>query len=143
MKYFLLLSFIIFIFKSCDVYSNPSSYPASSGNSSVYSENKEFNTLMVKDKIDKNKRTAEVISQLINDQPTDKIAALVFDNKTNCNIIVRIYGGKNYTIPVYKNDKNYLIVDKGNYTFTSNFCNSKYNSRKNIVESVTVTLSER
>lgn len=143
MKNILLLCFVNFLFKSCGVYSNPSNYPVTSVNSSVYNEMNEFNNLIEKDKIDKNKRTAEVVSQLINDQPSDKIAALIFENKTNCNIIVRIFGTKNYTIPVYKNDKNYLIINKGNYTFTSNFCKSKYNTRKNIVESLTITLSEK
>lgn len=143
MKNVFLLSVFLLIFNSCETSNYPSNRSVYQNNSSVSVESNEFNVLMVKDKLDKNQRSAAVVSQLINDQPTDKIAALVFENHTDCNIIVRIYGAKNYTLPINKNDKNFLIVDKGNYTFTSNFCVAKYNVRKNIVESVTITLSER
>lgn len=143
MRNAILLFILIVIFNSCESTNYPSNRVFNTNNSSFYTEKNEFEALMQKDKLDRTQRSAAVVTQLINDSPSDKVAALVFENTTNCNIIVRIYGTKNYTLPIYKHDKNYLIVDKGNYTFTSNFCDSKYKSQKNIVESLTVTLSER
>jgi hypothetical protein len=131
------------IFNSCETVNYPSNRSVYPNNSSIANASNEFEALMIKDKLDKNQRSAAVVSQLINDQPTDKVAALVFENNTNCNIIVRISGAKNYRLPIFKSSRNFLIIDKGSYAFTSNFCNSTYNSRKNIVESVTITLSER
>ena len=143
MKNFSLICLFLVCIAGCSPTIYSSTRPVNSTDSSVSNENSEFASLMIKDKIDKNQRSAAVINQLLNDQPKDKIAAVVLENKTNCNIIVRISGAKNYILPIYKNDKNFLIVDKGNYIFNSNFCNSKYYKQKNISESVTITLSEK
>ncbi|SFI13036.1 DUF6759 domain-containing protein [Halpernia frigidisoli] len=102
----------------------------------------EFERLMEKDKIGKTQRNGEVVSQLINEKPSDKSAAITIENTTNCNIVVRILGAKNYLLPIYKNDKNFILIDKGNYTFSSDFCRAKYYKQKSITESVVITLSE-
>ena len=143
MKKFLLLCLMTIIFHNCESTNYPSSRSNSTANPNISSSTSDFGALMVKDKIDKNQRSAAVVSQLINDSPTDKVAAIVIENTTNCNIIVRISGAKNYLLPIYKNDKNFLIIDKGNYTFSSNFCRAKYYTQKSISESLTITLSEK
>lgn len=143
MKKSALLLLTVFVLCACESTYYPRTnpvYQSSSVASSNRNESTEFQSLMVKDQLDKNRRGAAVVTQLINDAPEDSIAALVFENQTDCNIIIRIVGAKNYILPVPKNDKNYLIVEKENYTISSYLCNSRYNVRKTVDESVTIKL---
>ena len=115
-----------------------------SGNTSSNSAASEFEVLMKKDALDKENRAAEAINQFLNDQPSDPKSAILFKNNTNCNIIIRISGkGKNYTLPVEKLKINYLVLEKGTYTFKTNLCRSKYNSTKNLSQSIDINFSER
>ena len=134
MRYFFLLCFLLVVFCGCETTNYPSSRSTSSANN--------FEALIAKDKAGKTQRNGEVVNQLINEQPGDKAAAITIINNTNCNIIVKMSGTKNYLLPIYKNDKNFILIDKGNYTFSSDFCRAKYYKQKSITESVTITLSE-
>ena len=115
-----------------------------SGNSSNNSSASEFEILMKKNALDKDVRSAEAINQFLNDSPTDSKSAILFNNKTNCNIIIRISGkGKNYNLPIEKMNINYIVLEKGSYSFKANLCNSRYSANKNLTESVEINLSER
>lgn len=115
-----------------------------SGNSSSNSGASEFEILMKKDATDRQTRSAEAINQFLNDSPSDPKSAILFNNKTNCNIIIRISGkGKSYNLPVEKLKINYIVLDKGSYSFKANLCNSRYNVNKNVTESFEINLSER
>lgn len=143
MRNFILFCILMVIFNSCETTIYPSTRNVYPNKSSNVSERNEFESLMKKDKIGKIQRNGEVVNQLINERPGDKMAAITVKNNTKCDIIVRISGAKNYLLPVYKNDKNFILIDKGNYTFSSNFCIAKYYKQKSIAESVVITLSER
>ena len=107
-------------------------------------EKTEYEQLMERDEADKQTRTAKVLNYLMNSEsPADPNTAVVVDNFTNCNIIVRIVGKKTYNLPVPKGGKNFLIVEKGNYTLRSELCKSTYYSQKVIKETLLLKLSER
>ena len=143
MKKILLLCVLVLFFGSCEKTSYRVVRTKNPTNTSAPEEKTDFESLMIKDKLDKNQRSAAVLNQLFNDSPIDKVSAVIIENKTNCDIIVRITGATNHLLPIYKNDRNFLILDKGNYTFSANLCRAKYLKQKKIAESVTVTLSER
>lgn len=130
MRNFILFCLIMMVFNGCESTNYPSSRSNSTGNNSATNSTNNFEALMAKDKIGKVQRNGEVVNQLINEQPGDKLAAITIENKTNCNIIVKISGIKNYFLPIYKNDKNFLLINKGNYTFSSQFCRAKYYKKK-------------
>lgn len=141
MKYFLSLFTFLLLF-SCETLPNVyrSGTPVSV---SKPDESREFAELMETDKKDKLQRAAEAVNQLINESPNDPKASVLIKNETNCNIIVRISGNNfSYNLPIPKSDKNYIMLNKGTYTFKSNFCEAKYLSTKTLTESVTITLTE-
>ena len=133
---------LVFLMIQCDVVPN-SGYRTN--NPGSVDEGKEFADLMEKDQIDKNKKTAEVLTYLLNDtDPADPYTVAVIDNLSGCNIIVRLVavkGNQIYNLPVPKNSKNHFKIAKGSYTMRSNVCESKYYSQKSITEPLILKLS--
>ena len=131
-----------FLMIQCDVVPN-SGYRTN--NPGSVDESKEFAELMEKDQTDKNKKTAEVLTYLLNDtDPADPYTVAVIDNLSVCNIIVRLVavkGNEIYNLPVPKNSKNHFKIAKGSYTMRSNVCESKYYSQKSITEPLILKLS--
>lgn len=137
--YLLVLGFLMI---QCDVVPN-SGYRTN--NPGSVDESKEFADLIEKDQIDKNKKTAEVLTYLINDtDPADPYTVAVIDNLSGCNIIVRLVavkGNQIYNLPVPKNSKNQFVIYKGNYTMKANVCAAKYYSQKQISAPLILKLS--
>lgn len=90
---------------------------------------------------DKNKRTAELLTHLFNNDPNSKNAYVQIVNRSKCNLIVKISGKKFYNLDVPAKNQNYILVDKGNYTLTTSVCDAKYSSVKNINKDIVVTLN--
>lgn len=138
----LYLFFLGLFLIQCDVVPN-SGYRTN--NPGSVDESKEFADLMEKDQTDKNKKTAEVLTYLLNDtDPADPYTVAVIDNLCGCNIIVRLVavkGNQIYNLPVPKNSKNHFKIAKGSYTMRSNVCESKYYSQKSITEPLILKLS--
>lgn len=137
--YLLVLGFLMI---QCDVVPN-SGYRTN--NPGSVDESKEFADLIEKDQIDKNKKTAEVLTYLINDtDPADPYTVAVIDNLSGCNIIVRLVavkGNQIYNLPVPKNSKNQFVIYKGSYTMKTNVCAAKYYSQKQISAPLILKLS--
>ena len=133
---------LVFLMIQCDVVPN-SGYRTN--NPGSVDEGKEFADLMEKDQIDKNKKTAEVLTYLLNDtDPADPYTVAVIDNLSGCNIIVRLVavkGNQIYNLPVPKNSKNQFVIYKGSYTMKSNVCAAKYYSQKQISAPLILKLS--
>ena len=90
---------------------------------------------------DKQKRAAELLNHLFNTDPSSKEAYVQIVNKSKCNLIVKFSGRKFYNLDVPANNQNYILVNKGNYTLTTNVCDAKYSSVKNIGKDIVVTLN--
>lgn len=135
----LLLLLLFSIALGCDVlpYNN---YPTNSSTK----ERDEFKTLMEKDALNKKQINAEVLTYLLNDSdPQDKNTAAVIENKSNCDIILRLVGVENhlvYNLPINRNSKNQFVIQKGNYTLKSKICSANYYSQKKISEPLILKL---
>ena len=133
------------VLNGCDIL--PSNNTIYRSNSSSSNEKGEFDMLMEKDKINKIKVNAEVVTYLLNEtQAQDKMTAVVVDNNSNCDLILRlveIRTNQIYNLPVPKNSKNQFVLKKGNYTLKSNVCTAKYYSQKYITEPLILALSNR
>ena len=141
--------FLLF-FLSCEVLPAGSVYRSAPGSTSatkpvVKNERSEFEELMAKDQIDKRKVTAEVLTYLLNEpDPKEKQTGAVIENKSNCDMILRLVGinsTKIYNLPVPRQSKNQFVIDKGNYTLKSDICGANYYSQKNITEPLVLKLS--
>ena len=90
---------------------------------------------------DKHKRTADLLNHLFNTDPSSKTAYVQIVNRSKCNLIVKINGKKFYNLDVPANNQNFILVEKGSYTMTTNVCDAKYSSSKNIGKDIVVTLN--
>ncbi len=102
----------------------------------------EFGQLMIQDSINKMDTAAESLDLLLNGSPMDNHVSLLINNNSNCDIIVRFAGDSTYNVPVRKNFRNFVVLEKGNYTVTSNLCFTRYAVRKTLMDSSTLTLSD-
>ncbi len=123
---------------SCSTYEKP----VSRSRTAQEIEKEEFVELMKKDSLDKKQNAAESLDILLNGSPTDKRVSLIVNNNTNCNIILRFAGNKFYNLPIQKNFRNFIVIEKGTYSLGANLCNSRYSSSKTFDDSITLTLSE-
>lgn len=92
---------------------------------------------------EKNKKTAELLTHLFNNDPNKKDAYIHIKNKSKCNLIVKISGKKFFNLTVPANNDNYILVPKGSYTLTTSVCDAKYSSVKNIQKDTEITLNTK
>ena len=101
-----------------------------------------FITLRTKEKSEHKESTVSLLNTLFDNQKKSPDVAILIKNNSKCNIIVNLQGDQNYSVAIPKEDNNTLVVKKGNYTFTSRICDTKYNSLKTIQKSTLITLNE-
>ena len=142
MKYLIYSIMISLLCTQCEAL--PMGIPTSSTTNSN-SEVAEYNRLLQNDKIDRVDREAKVLNYLLNgDDENDKFTAIVIDNFSNCNIIMRITGmNKTYNLPIPSQGKNLLVVEKGLYTFRSNVCSAKFTNQKLVQEAYIFSVKQR
>ena len=102
----------------------------------------EFITLRTKEKSEHKESTVSLLNTLFDNQKKSPDVAILIKNNSKCNIIVNLQGDQNYSVAIPKEDNYTLVVKKGNYTFTSRICETKYNSLKTIQKSTLITLNE-
>ena len=91
----------------------------------------------------KNSKTAELLNHLLNEDKNSKEAVLVIENKSNCNFTIKFIGKNNYTLDVMARGKNYLQISKGTYTLSTNICNTKYVTTKDISTNLSMAFSDK
>ncbi len=69
---------------------------------------------------------------MFNEDITRKEAILLFKNNSDCNIVLRIEGKDYYNLAVPAHGENFIVINKGSYTLSSNVCDMKYISQKDI-----------
>lgn len=90
---------------------------------------------------DRHKRTADLLNHMFNTDPSSKTAYVQIVNRSKCNLIVKISGKKFYNLDVPASNQNFILLDKGSYTITTNVCDAKYSSTKSINKDIVVTLN--
>lgn len=88
-----------------------------------------------------NQKTADLLTHMFSNDPNRKDAYVQITNKSKCNLIVKISGKKFYNLTVPANNQNFLLIDKGTYTFSSSICDAKYSETKNIKDDIAITLN--
>lgn len=86
-------------------------------------------------------KTVNLLNHLFDNDPNKKEAYVAVKNNSSCDIVVYFSGTKNYTLDVKRNTENFALVDKGNYSITSNVCNAKYSVTKSIHKDMEMTLN--
>jgi len=106
-------------------------------------EEKEFSELINLSDSDHKKKTVQLLNSLFDNDPSSKEVIVLIENKSECNIIMRLEGTGNtkYRLPVPANSENSIVVSKGSYLFTSLVCGSQYASQKTLSKASIVSLT--
>lgn len=88
-----------------------------------------------------NKKTAELLTHLFNNDPTKSEAYIHIRNLSKCNLNINITGKSFYTLTVPAQNDNYILLPKGTYTIATSVCDAKYSSVKNIQKDTEITLN--
>ncbi len=107
------------------------------------SEEAEFEMLMNESPIEHKNKTVKLLNKLFDNDPNSKDCIVMIQNKSDCNMIVRIEGVGNvkYRLAVPAKDENSVVVLKGDYLFTSQVCGAQYASQKTVQKAIMVALN--
>jgi len=127
--------------KSVSSYAS-NSYIAAAVSSAEDSEAEEFQMLMNEDPMEHKMKTTKILNSLFDNDPTSKESIVMVENKSDCNIIMRIEGVGNtkYRLAIPSQEQSSIVVEKGNYLFSSLVCGAQYSSQKTVEKAVMVSL---
>jgi hypothetical protein len=105
-------------------------------------EASEFNMLMAENPMEHKNKTVKILNSLFDNDPNAKECIVMIENRSDCNIIVRIegIGTTKYRLPIPAHEDNSIVVQKGDYLFTSIVCGAQYASQKTIQKPIMVAL---
>lgn len=105
-------------------------------------EEEEFQMLMNESPVDHKMKTTKILNSLFDNDPTSKETIVMVDNKSDCNIIMRIegVGSTKFRLAIPSKSSNSIVIEKGDYLFTSLVCGAQYASQKTIQKSIMVSL---
>ncbi|BFO65094.1 DUF6759 domain-containing protein [Chryseobacterium sp. KCF3-3] len=101
---------------------------------------KEFKKLIAETSAEHKEKTVRVLNAMFNEDIHRNEAILLFKNNSDCNIVLRIEGKEFYNLAVPAHAENFIVLKKNSYTLSSNICDMKYSSQKDIKKSIFVTV---
>lgn len=110
-------------------------------NASNSSEAEEFKRLIASTSSQHKDKTVKLLNAMFNEDISSKEVILLFRNNSDCNLVVRINGKDFYNMAVPAKSENFIVIRKGNYTLSSNFCDILYSSKKEIGKSIFLTIN--
>lgn len=115
-----------------------------SGSSAGMSEDEaaEFQMLMSENPTEHKNKTVKILNSLFDQDPTSKESIVMIENNSDCNMIIRLEGVGNtkYRLAVPAKGDNTIVVNKGDYLFSSLVCGAQYASQKTVQKAVIVSL---
>ncbi|WP_034690805.1 DUF6759 domain-containing protein [Kaistella palustris] len=110
----------------------------------VDTETEEFTMLMTVNPIEHKNNTVKILNSLFDNDPNSKESIVMIENKSDCNIIMRIEGVGNtkYRLPIPAHSENTIVVAKGDYIFGSLVCGAEYSSQKTVQKAIIVSLGD-
>jgi hypothetical protein len=105
-------------------------------------EAEEFNMFMSVSPTEHKNKTVQILDSLFDNDPMSKECIVLIQNKSDCNIIVRMegIGTTKYRLAVPAHNESSVVVNKGDYLFTSIVCGAQYASQKTIQKPLMVAL---
>ncbi|REC47089.1 DUF6759 domain-containing protein [Chryseobacterium pennipullorum] len=108
-------------------------------------EAEEFNMLMAVSPIEHQNRTVKILNSLFDNDPNAKECIVMIQNKSDCNIIMRMegVGTIKYRLAIPAQGENSIVIEKGQYLFSSMVCGAQYASQKTIQRPIMVALGSK
>lgn len=115
-----------------------------SGATFVDAEMEEFSMLMSVNPVEHKHNTVKILNSLFDNDPNSKESIVLIENKSDCNIIMRIEGVGNtkFRLAIPRKAQNTIVVTKGDYLFSSLVCGAQYASQKTIQKAIMVSLGD-
>ncbi|UKB80107.1 DUF6759 domain-containing protein [Chryseobacterium sp. MEBOG07] len=108
-------------------------------------EAEEFNMLMAVSPVEHKNKTVKILNSLFDNDPNTKECIVMIQNKSDCNIIVRMegVGTTKYRLAVPAQGEGSIVIEKGQYLFSSLVCGAQYASQKTIQRAIMVALGSQ
>lgn len=103
-------------------------------------EAEEFKRLIASTSKEHKDKTVKLLNTMFNEDISSKEVIFLFKNESDCNLVLRIQGKDFYNMAVPAKGENFVVVNKGIYTLTSNVCDVSYSSQKDINKSLLLTI---
>ena len=106
-------------------------------------EQEEFLMLMSVSPIEHKNKTVQILNSLFDNDPNGKESIVMIENKSDCNMIMRIEGVGNtrYRLAIPSQAESAIVVQKGSYLFSSKVCGAEYASQKTLEKAIMVSLN--
>lgn len=75
------------------------------------------------------------------DNETNKIYVSV-NNVSQCDIVVEFKGKGSHSLSVSPKSRNFIMLEKGSYTLSSDVCGAEYSSMKTLVKDMEISLTD-
>lgn len=127
------------------VYGTPANVePGTPASGMSLEEEREFEMMMSVSPIEHKNNTVKILNSLFDSDPNSKESIIMIENKSDCNMIMRIEGVGNikYRLAIPAHQDNTVVVTKGDYLFTSFVCGAQYASQKTVQKAMMVSLGE-
>lgn len=110
----------------------------------VDSEAEEFKMLVATNPIEHKNNTVKILNSLFDNDPNSKDCIVMIENKSDCNMIMRIEGIGNvkYSLAIPASAQNTIVIPKGDYLFSSIVCGAQYASQKTLQKAIMVELGD-
>ncbi len=107
-------------------------------------EREEFDMLMKVNPVKHKNNTVKVLNALFDNDPHSKESIVLIENRSTCNMIMRIEGVGNtkYRLAVPAQSDNTIVISKGDYLFSSLVCGAQYASQKTVQKAIMVSLGD-
>ncbi|KQT31120.1 hypothetical protein ASG22_18985 [Chryseobacterium sp. Leaf405] len=104
------------------------------------SEAEEFKRLVTSTSKEHKDKTIKLLNTMFNEDISSKEVIFLFKNESDCNLVLRIQGKDFYNMAIPAKGENFIVINKGTYTLTSNVCDVSYTSKKDINKSLLLTI---
>lgn len=110
----------------------------------VDTEQEEFEMLTKVNPVEHKNNTVKVLNALFDNDPHSTESIVLIENRSACNMIMRIEGVGNtkYRLAVPAKSDNTIVISKGDYLFSGLVCGAQYASQKTVQKAIMVALGE-
>lgn len=85
-------------------------------------------------------KTVDLLNHLFSTNDR-KEAYVQIENRSKCNLIIKISGKKFYNLDVPAKSHNFILIDKGTYKLSTMVCDSEYATTKTITKDIVIALN--
>lgn len=103
-------------------------------------EAEEFKKLIAATSKEHKEKTVKLLNAMFNEDINSKEVILLFKNRSDCNLVLKIQGKDFYNLAVPAKGENFIVINKGTYTLKGNVCDVVYSSKKDLNKSIFLTI---